>query len=116
VVDIYTGAQDGGWRIAARSFDFSCLGEQKKLLATENFVCLLQALRARVPEVAFDDSYLKLRKLLTAVWPMVQQTQGGGWRRARPGKYNVAEVTTVNNENQFTRYSRLRHYLKLQGI
>lgn len=116
VVDIYTKQEDGGWRIAARSFDFSCLGERKRLLATENFVSLREVLRERAPAAAFDDSYLQLRKPLTAVWPMVQQTEGLGWRRARPGKYNIAAVTTVNNETQFTRYSRLRHYLRLRDI
>jgi hypothetical protein len=114
VVDIYSRERDGGWRIAARSFDFSCLGEQKKLLATENFVSLLQVLQTRSPNAAFDDSYPGLRKLLSAVWPLAQQTQGSGWRRARPGKYNIAAVTISNNETQFTRYSRLRHYLRLQ--
>jgi len=116
VVDIFTNQKDGGWRIAARSFDFSCLGERKRLLATENFGLLLEALRERAAGAAFDDSYLSQRKLLTAVWPMVQQTEGRGWRRARPGKYNVAAVTRVNNETQFTRYARLRHYLKLRDV
>jgi len=108
--------RDETWRIASRSFDFSCLGEKKKLLAAENFVTLVQTLRERAPAATFDDSYPQLRKLLTAVWPMVQQTSGGGWRRMRPGKFNVQAVTTTNNEAQFTRYSRLRHYLQLQGL
>lgn len=116
VVDIFTSQTDGGWRIAARSFDFSCLRERKRLLATENFGLLLQALRERAVAAVFDDSYLSQRRLLTAAWPMVQQTEGRGWRRARPGKYNVAAVTTVNNETQFTRYARLRHYLKLREL
>jgi len=116
LVDIYSQTADEGWRIASRSFDFSCLGEKKKLLAAENFVTLVQTLRERAPAATFDDSYPQLRKLLTAVWPMVQQTSGGGWRRMRPGKFNVQAVTTTNNEAQFTRYSRLRHYLQLQGL
>ncbi|MDX6610853.1 MAG: hypothetical protein QOD75_39 [Blastocatellia bacterium] len=114
VVDIFTAQKDGGWRIAARSFDFSCLGERKTLMSGENFGLLLEQLRERAPNASFDYSYPSLRKLLNAVWPLVQQTEGRGWRRARPGKYNVAAVTTVNNETQFTRYARLLQYLKLQ--
>ena len=116
VVDIFTRQKDGGWRIAARSFDFSCLGERKRLMSGENFASLLESLRERAPAATFDDSYLSLLKLLNAVWPLVQQTGGRGWRRARPGKYNVAAVTTVNNETQFTRYARLLHYLKLRDL
>ena len=116
VLHIYGKQQDGGWRIVAGSFDFSCLGEHKRLLASENYVSLLAALRERAPFAEFDDSYIGVRQLLNAVWPMKQQTEGRGWRRARPGKHNVKVMTTSDNESQFTRYSRLRHYLKLRGI
>lgn len=116
VVDIYTRTHDGGWRIAAKGFDFSCLGDRKRMLAAENYFLLLEVLRERSPAAEFDDSYVRLRQPLTAVWPLVQQTEGRGWRRARPGKYNIGAVTTTNNEMQFTRYSRLRHNLKLRGL
>src|SRR5260370_970903 len=31
---------------------------------------------------------------------------------SRVGKFDTATVTTTDNEDQFTRYSRLRHYLR----
>jgi hypothetical protein len=116
VLHIYGKDQESGWRIAAGSFDFSCLRERKGLLASRNFALLLAVLRERAPSAEFDDSYIGVRQLLNAVWPLEQQTEARGWHRARPGKHNVKAVTTSDNESQFTRYSRLRHYLKLRGI
>lgn len=116
VLDIYTGQQDGGWRIVSGSFDFSCLGDRKGLLASGNYLALTDVLRQRAPEAEFDDSYVRVRQALTVIWPMIRHTEGGGFRRARPGKYNVGTLTTSDNETQFTRYSRLRHYLRLRGF
>jgi hypothetical protein len=116
VVDLYTEKQDGGWRIAANSFDFSCLASRKTLLAVENFSTLLRVIRERVPQAEFDDSYLPMRHALEPVWPSDRQTEARGWRRDRPGKYSTGEVIVSNNESQFTRYSRLCHYLKLHSL
>jgi len=115
VLHIYGKHQDSGWRIAAGSFDFSCLRDRKGLLASRNFALLVGVLQRRAPLAEFDDSYVGVRRLLNAVWPLEQQTEGRGWHRARPGKHNVKAVTRSDNESQFTRYSRLRHYLKLRG-
>jgi len=114
VLDIYTGNRDGGWRISAGSFDFSCLGEAKGPLATENFSALINAIRARAMKATFDDQYATLRKTLTAVWPVEPRSETGGWRRAGAGKYLTTSATISDNEAQFTRYSRLRHYLRRQ--
>lgn len=113
-LDVYTGRRDGGWRIASDNFDFSCLGESKRLLAAENFLNLDKMLRSSAQEADYDDSYNRLRHALNAAWPLEQHTESRGLRRERPGKYNVESVTTSDNETQFTRYSRLRHFLKLQ--
>jgi hypothetical protein len=115
VLHIYGKYQDSSWRIAAGSFDFSCLRDRKGLLASRNFALLVGVLQGRAPLAEFDDSYVGVRQLLNAVWPLEQQTEGRGWHRGRPGKHNVKSVTRSDNETQFTRYSRLRHYLKLRG-
>lgn len=114
-LDIYTtsAAGRGGWRIASDNFDFSCLGERKGLLVAENFSILAEALRARAPQAETDDSYQRVRHALASVWPLEQHTESRGLRRERPGKYNVESVITSDNETQFTRYSRLRHYLRI---
>ncbi|MGH9932925.1 MAG: hypothetical protein ACREA9_27310 [Pyrinomonadaceae bacterium] len=112
VVDFYTRQQAAPYRIAANSFDFSCLGASKGLLAGENISRLLQLFRERAPQAAYDDSFNSVRKTLEPVWPAEQQNESSGFRRERPGKYSIGSVMELNNEMQFSRYSRLRHYLQ----
>jgi hypothetical protein len=112
VVDIYCKERDGNYRFLANGFDFSCLGNRKGLLASENFLVLLELLRKYAPQAAYDDSYNSLRKALEPVWPSEQQTETRGLRRERPGKYSVGSVIETSNEGQFSRYSRLRRYLQ----
>jgi hypothetical protein len=112
VLDIYASGFGGNWRILASSFDFSCLNEKKSLLVAQNFVKLLEELRGRASRAEYDDSYARVRHALKAIWPLEQQTESRGWRRGGPGRYSTEVVTTTDNESQFTRYSRLRHYLK----
>jgi len=111
VVEFYTQGQTTPYRISANSFDFSCLQERKKLVAGENLLALREVFRERAPEIEFDDSYNSARKALEAVWPSQRQNEAGGWRRDRPGKYSIGSATEISNELQFSRYSRLRHYL-----
>jgi hypothetical protein len=113
VLDIYTYRDDGGWRVTASNFDFSCLGAQKGLIAGQNFSTLVRILRERAGRSFYDDSYHSVRHALGVVWPLEQQTEARGWRRERPGRVNTEAVTRSDNEMQFTRYSRLRHYLSL---
>jgi hypothetical protein len=44
------------------------------------------------------------------------QRRTGDWRRSGAGKFDMATVTTTDNETQFNRYSRLRHRLKLREM
>jgi hypothetical protein len=113
VLDIYTSRPDGGWRISAGNFDFSCLGARKGLVTAQNFSTLVTVLRERASQSFYDDSYHSVRHALGVVWPPEQQTEARGWRRERPGRVNTEAVTRSDNEMQFTRYSRLRHYLSL---
>lgn len=124
VLDLYTSAVDedeaqgvggAGFRILAGSFDYSCLGEGKGLIAAENFNRLVAALRERTPSAAHDEEYGRLRPLLSDVWPSVERTESLGLRRERAGRFNMEAVTTVSNETQFTRYARLRHLLVLRA-
>jgi hypothetical protein len=113
VLDIYTSRSDGGWRINAGNFDFSCLGAQKGLMTAQNFSTLVTLLRERASEAFYDDSYRGVRHALGVVWPLEQQTEARGWRRGRVRGVSTEAVTRSDNEMQFTRYSRLRHYLSL---
>ena len=112
VADFYVHTQAPPFRIAANSFDFSCLGTNKGLLAGENIERLLQLFQERAPHAEYDDSFNVVRKTLEPVWPSEQQSESSGWRRDRPGKYSIGSVMELSNEPQFSRYSRLRHYLR----
>ncbi len=109
-LDFYTADDASGWRIAVDNFDFSCLGPSKTLIAANNFQTLTTTLRQRAAGATYDDSYQRVRHLLTEVWPLDEQTDSLGLRKQRIGRVNIAAVTTTDNETQFTRYSRLRHY------
>jgi hypothetical protein len=110
VLDLFVEDRSGNFRVASNNFDFSCL-TGKKMIAAENFSLLKSLIRNQAPNAEYDDSYLAIRSALTSVWPSEQHTGSLGWRRDRPGKYSVGAVTQSSNENQFTRYSRLRHFL-----
>lgn len=112
VFDLYTRAQKVPYRIAANSFDFSCLGPSKGLLVAENMGNLLQLIRQHAPQTVYDEGFNAARKALEPVWPCEQESQSLGWRRQPFGKYSLGSVVEVNNERQFLRYSRLRHYLQ----
>jgi hypothetical protein len=101
------------YRFSANSFDFSCLGKAKSLLAAENLATLLKCFCENAPQAELDDSYDWIRKALELVWPSQQQNESVGWRRERPGKYIVGSATETSNESQFVRYSRLRYHLKV---
>jgi hypothetical protein len=113
VLDLYEAGPDAGWRISANNFDFSCLGQKKSLLAAENFQTLVALLRQCAPQAIFDDSYNRARQALSAVWRPEQRTESGGLRHGRFGKFNTGSITIIDYQMQFTRYSRLRHFLKL---
>ena len=113
VLDIYTSQGDAGWRVSAASFDFSCLGARKGLVAAQNLATLVALLRERAVWAEYDDSYMRVRGALAHAWPIKQQTEARGWRRTAPGRVTTEEVARSDNETQFTRYSRLRHYLLL---
>ena len=112
VIDFYSVGDRFTWRVGASGFDFSCLGKEKALVANENIGKLQRVIVAKAVSAQFDDSYKRVRNLLELVWGTQSETQSSGWRRERPGKLSVGVATTKSNESQFTRYSRLRNYLR----
>lgn len=115
VIDFYTSTHPQTWRINANGFDFSCLGNQKTLIANENISRLRQFIASNAPQAKVDDCYKRLRQTLDLVWASQQETQSSGWRRERPGKLSVGLSTINSNEIQFTRYSRLQRYFHLNA-
>ena len=114
LIDFYTAGHSQTWRVSATGFDFSCLGNDKALIANENIGKLQRVLMSKAVNAQLDDSYRQVRSLLELAWPTQPETQSSGWRREGPGKLSVGAATTKSNESQFTRYSRLRHYFSLE--
>ena len=115
-LDIHMNRKDSDYgirRIEARSFDFSCLGAEKKLIAAENFAALVETLVARATGAIRDDSYDRVRRWLTNVWPLDNRKEARGLRRASLGRFNTEAVTYISNEDQFTRYSKLCREVEL---
>jgi len=90
------------------------LGEQKALVVNVNMTRLIQVLQAQAPQMTIDNAYAGVRQLLDLVWGAEKSTKSDGWRRDSPGRLTVGETTTLSNESQFMRYSRLRYTLLRQ--
>ena len=114
VLDFYDLKNPAGYRISAKSFDFSCLGAKKGLLASENFEILLEEFRSRAPLAFFDRNYKILRQFLNTVWEIEERRDSTGLQRVGVGKVNFGSVVTVGNQNQFNRYSRLLAFCEKQ--
>lgn len=114
LLDIYTKTLDKSLRIRAQSFDYSGLGTKMKLTALENFQVLQTVLQDVAKTAIYDSDFRQASKLLENVWPFTQKQQSWGLKGNRllnAGKIATRFVHLRDNELQFNRYSRLRHYL-----
>ncbi len=111
LIDIFSRDDSLGYRIYAKGFDFSSLEKEKELLAKDNIQKLVRKLRSFAPNARFIDDYAANRNLLADVWEVEQKTDSQGLKREGFGKFNLANVTTVSNLAQFTKYSRLQWHL-----
>ncbi len=109
--DVYSRRDSLGFRIYAKGFDFSCLETDKELLAKDNIKKLVEKLRRFAPGAKFVDDYLPNRSLLANIWEVEKKTDSQGLKRESFGRFNLGNVTTVNNTSQFTKYSRLQWHL-----
>jgi len=112
VIDFYSCAYPQTFRITANSFDFSCLGNRKALLVNENTGSLVDLIQSHAGQIEIDNSYNGVRQMLELVWGAEKVTKSEGWKRGGPGRFTVGATTTLSNENQFTRYSRLRYFYR----
>jgi hypothetical protein len=111
VLDIYRRSDPVGFRVNLTGFDFSCLGDEKGILAGENLLRLIVRLRASVPNAKFIDSYGKIRAALGLTWEVDSRRASFGLRRAGVGKIEFGAVASRSNLNQFTKFSRLQWHL-----
>lgn len=111
IVDLYTLDDRIGYRVYLAGFDFSCLGNDKRLLATENLKQLIDLLVRLAPNARLVNRYLSVRRAMGCVWELESRNDPQGLRRSGFGKRDFGTVTSTNNVNQFTKYSRLQWQL-----
>jgi hypothetical protein len=111
VLDIYFVDDSLGYRINQSGFDFSCLGEDKGLLAAENMQRLLAQLKKKAPDLTVVDNYDDVRHPLGSVWDVEYRNDSQGFKYSGLGRVEFGRVASTSNLNQFTRYSRLQRHL-----
>jgi hypothetical protein len=111
IIDIYTRDDPSGFRIRMAGFDFSCLGEDKGMMASENMRSLIIFLKGHAPNARFVNNYSVVRHALGIVWELEERRESKGMQRAGFGKAELGIVATTNNVGQFTKYSRLQWHL-----
>lgn len=111
LIDIYTKQNATGYRILTKGFDFSCLEAEKGILARENIKKLITKLQTVAPDARIVDDYLSVRSLLGEIWEIEQRKDSQGLTRQRFGKFDLSNISTSNNLQQFTKYSRLQWHI-----
>ena len=111
LLDLYSENNYNGYRILTKGFDFSSLGAEKGILARENLKRLVAKLAQSAPHARVVDDYLALRGVLGEIWEVEQRKDSQGLTRQRFGKFDLSNVSTSNNLQQFTKYSRLQWHL-----
>ena len=111
LIDIYTEKNSNGYRILTKGFDFSCLGAEKGILARDNLKKLSAKLQSVAPHARLVDDYLAIRSVLGEVWEVEQRKDSQGLSRQRFGKFDLSSISSSNNLQQFTKYSRLQWHI-----
>jgi hypothetical protein len=111
IIDIYSRDDALGYRIFTSGFDFSCVGERKSLLAAENIKILPEVLREISRNAKFSDDYPAVRQALGQVWETEETKDSKGLKGNAFGSFQLENVTTISNLQQFTKYSRLQFQL-----
>ncbi|MGB7203419.1 MAG: hypothetical protein WBD16_14320 [Pyrinomonadaceae bacterium] len=112
IFDLYTRDDATGFRVHQAGFDFSCLGNNKGLLASENMRLLIVELKQRAPNAKYVNSYGQLRHLLNDVWEIESRKDFHGLQRSGVGKVESATVASTSNLVQFNKFSRLQWHLR----
>jgi hypothetical protein len=111
LIDVYSREDSIGYRIFAKGFDFSCLEAEKEILAKDNLKKLARKLREIAPNAKLNEDYLQVRENLGKVWEVEERSDSQGLKRESFGRFNLGNVTTINNTAQFNKYSRLQWHL-----
>jgi hypothetical protein len=114
LLDFYARGDEIGFRVMESGFDFSSAldSAEKGILARENMRKLEEKLRRFAVDANFDGDYPQVRDLLGKIWEVEQKRDSRGLQRKAFGRFDLENVTTINNLAQFTKYSRLQRHLQ----
>lgn len=108
LIDLYSQHDSAGFRILSKGFDFSCLRTEKTMLATENMKRLAVKLQEFASQAKTVNDYLSVREILGNIWEIESRRDSLGLKRHSFGKFDFSNVSSSNNLQQFTKYSRLQ--------
>lgn len=111
LIDIYGNDDKIGFRIEQTGFDFSCLDDEKQMLAAQNIKTLIKKLKEFAPNAKVSEDYLNVREFLGEIWEVEHRRDSEGLKRHGFGKFDFGKMATSNNLSQFTKYSRLQKNL-----
>ena len=111
ILDLYSQHDPVGYRVYLTGFDFSCLGDEKGLIAVENMRRLVAVLKEHAPNARVVSDYKKVRPALGQVWEIESRKDPQGLQRSGFGKMEFGSVVSTSNLRQFTKYSRLQWHL-----
>jgi hypothetical protein len=111
LLDLYTRDDSIGFRVHLAGFDFSCLCEDKGLLASENLRLLIVRLAEHLPNAKLANGYAAARHALGCVWEVETRKDPKGLQRSGFGKVGFGSTASSSNLGQFTKYSRLQWHL-----
>jgi hypothetical protein len=111
ILDLYANNTSHGFRITTSGFDFSCLGNDKVLLAVENINRIAERLRQLVPNAKFADDYFSVRHALADVWEIDRRKDSRGMQRSGFGKVEFGNTVSTSNLRQMNKFSRLQFHL-----
>lgn len=112
ILDIYTRDRAIGYRVHQAGFDFSCLDDDKDLLASENMRLLVDKIGRNAPKAAIINSYGNIRRLLDDIWEIESRKDFQGLRRSGFGKVEFGSAVSTSNLSQFNKFSRLQWFLE----
>lgn len=104
------------FRLRGDSFDYSCLGEQRSILASENYKRLETWFLQGTPNSIVSREFRKLSRALEPVWPLGKTILRQPLKRIGVGKVAFQSDAFYDNEGQFTRFSRTLFRLYQKGL
>jgi hypothetical protein len=108
LLDVYSGSLEESFRLRADGFDYSGLVAPLSFRAELNFQAALRVLEQTASHTIVDRDFARIRRLLGRAWPERTHNEARGLKRTGIAYRPVAlSSITIDNRDQFERYSRL---------